>query len=240
MPWKTALRRQPKHQPSHLELGIAGCSCLRVCETSVSQLSGQGGLCCHEGPQGQAQQPPASPTLDNPRPLPPRLPCHPRNQLLSLSGQDRPGLRALEGDLPPSPSSHPSLLFPEPWVGGPVMHHTQRVKAARSKFCPQMSSSDHGCVHKDQDSSSQPCPDGNTELPVDHRPEIPVELSVTSFWPNLCLFQKTASPSFPSTGWGMQRFVQKFVIAQLNHPAPLKHLEPMGVRSLQNIRLDLI
>lgn len=130
---------------------------------------------------------------------------------------------------------------PSPGEGSCYASHRE-VKAARSKFCPQTSSSDQGCVHKNQDSSSQPCPDGtgNTELPVGHRSEIPVELSITSFWPNLFLFQKIACPSFPSTGWGMQRFVQQFITAQLNHSAPLKHLEPMGVRSLHNIRLDLI
>lgn len=105
---------------------------------------------------------------------------------------------------------------------GCVMHHTKRVKAARSEFCPQMSSSGHGCVHKNQDSSSQPCPDGTgkIELPVDHRSEIPAELSITSFWPNLYLFQKTARPSLPSAGWGMQRFVQQFITQSsiIQHP----------------------
>lgn len=42
---------------------------------------------------------------------------------------------------------------PSPGEGSCYASHRE-VKAARSKFCPQTSSSDQGCVHKNQDNSS--------------------------------------------------------------------------------------
>lgn len=134
--------------------------------------------------------------MDNPVSLPPWLLCHSSTQLLSLSGQDRPGLSVWKVTWhhphPPTHhfSSHHRGNRPAPALGGdPVLHHTKRVEAARPKFCPKMSSSDHGCVPKNQDSSSQPCPGGtgNTELPV-----ITGQRSLMNPLPNLC--QKSACP----------------------------------------------
>lgn len=64
-----------------------------VCETSVSQLNGQGWLCCHEGSQGQAQKPqPLPPWITQPlchhgsstTPVPSCCPCLGRTGQISV------------------------------------------------------------------------------------------------------------------------------------------------------------
>lgn len=121
------------------------------------------------------------------------------------------------------------------------MHHTERVKAARPEFCPQMSSSGHGCVNKNQDSRSQPCPDGrgNMELPVDHRSEILVELYHELLAKPLSLPKESIS-QLAICRMGRAEICATIYNAKFNHSAPVKHLEPTGVRSLPNSRLDLI